>query len=98
MPRPAVIHCTLPGSGRPTLPALSRWRIRPSSMIVTASKPRCGWLGKPPMQSLAASLPKASSLGNGSRRLCNGWVSTRVSLTPSPSPSEVGRPRSTRST
>ena len=49
MPRPAVIHCTLPGSSRPTLPTLSRWRMRPSSMIVTVSKPRCGWSGKPPM-------------------------------------------------
>ena len=49
MPRPAVIHCTLPGSSRPTLPTLSRCRMRPSSMIVTVSKPRCGWSGKPPM-------------------------------------------------
>ena len=48
MPRPAVIHWTLPGSSRPTLPTLSRWRMRPSSMIVTVSKPRCGWSGKPP--------------------------------------------------
>jgi hypothetical protein len=48
MPRPAVIHWTLPGSSRPTLPTLSRWRMRPSSMIVTVSKPRCGMVGKPP--------------------------------------------------
>src|SRR5256886_13679375 len=27
-PRPAVIHCTLPGTSTPSLPWLSRWRMR----------------------------------------------------------------------
>ena len=46
MPRPAVIHCTAPGSSTPSLPWLSLWRMRPSSMYVTVSKPRCGCSGK----------------------------------------------------
>ena len=32
MPRPAVIHCTLPGVRSPLLPWLSRWRMCPASM------------------------------------------------------------------
>jgi hypothetical protein len=42
IPRPAVIHWIPPPPMRPELPRLSLWRIRPSSITVTVSKPLCG--------------------------------------------------------
>ena len=47
MPLPAVSHCTSPPPKRAVAPSESEWSIRPLRTIVTVSKPRCGWPGKP---------------------------------------------------
>jgi hypothetical protein len=47
MPLPAVSHCTSPPPKRAVAPSESEWSIRPLRTMVTVSKPRCGWPGKP---------------------------------------------------
>jgi len=47
MPLPAVSHCASPRPNRAVAPNESEWSIRPLRTMVTVSKPRCGWGGKP---------------------------------------------------
>src|SRR5580693_4114948 len=65
IPRPAVIHCTSPGSSAPVCPALSPCSSTPSSTVVTVSTPRCGCHSKPGEENQSSLSTRKGSVRRG---------------------------------